>query len=152
MIKFNPGMVVIWEIPPILNNSDENLTVDACNSSLNKSYVNIEKLQLLKLSSMKNAIKDWSFLIRDMCQSVIFGSLTLIWKFNLDFGKKVNFWKTWIDHVKLKFLATNENQKLIISEEKDEKWRKIDINQARVKLLFAFLLQSTTRVELSCSW
>ena len=48
-----------------------------------------------------------------ICQLVIFGSLTLIWKFNFDFEDKSNFFqKVPMDHVMLKFLATTENQKL----------------------------------------
>ena len=49
-----------------------------------------------------------------LCQSVIFGSLTLIWKFNLDFGDKGNFSKIRKDHVTLKILATTESQKLVV--------------------------------------
>ena len=55
--------------------------------------------------------------MRDMvglCQSVIFGSLTLIWKFNLDFGDKINFSKIRNDHAMLKFLATTESQMLVV--------------------------------------
>ena len=55
--------------------------------------------------------------MRDMvglCQSVIFGSLTLIWKFHLDFGDKSNFSKIRNDHVMLKFLATTESQNLVV--------------------------------------
>ena len=49
-----------------------------------------------------------------LCQSVILGSLTLIWKFNLDFGDKSNFSKIRKDPVTLKFLATTESQKLVV--------------------------------------
>ena len=49
-----------------------------------------------------------------LCQSVIFGSLTLIWKFNLDFGDKIKFSKVRNHHVMLKFLATTESQNLVV--------------------------------------
>ena len=55
--------------------------------------------------------------MRDMvglCQSVKSESLTLIWKFNLNFGDKSNFSKIRNDHVMLKFLLTTESQKLVV--------------------------------------
>ena len=61
----------------------------------------------------KRTVKNVQRSLLTMWQSVIFGSLTLIWKFNLDFGDESNFIKIRIDHVMLKFLATTENQKLI---------------------------------------
>ena len=54
--------------------------------------------------------------MRDMvglCLSVIIGSLTLIWKFHLDFGDKSNFSKIRNDLAMLKFLATTESHKLV---------------------------------------
>ena len=51
-----------------------------------------------------------------MCQLVIFGCLTLIWKFDLNFGRN-KFSKHRIDLVMLKFLPKTENQKLIWSED-----------------------------------
>ena len=85
-----------------------------------------------------------------MCQLVIFGSLILIWKFDLNFEAK-RFWKFRIDNALIKFLATTENQKLILSEDRNQNWGKIDKIQAQIKLLFAILLKSTSRVELTCS-
>ena len=61
----------------------------------------------------------------DLCQSVIFGSLTLRKTFSLDFGVKCNFSKIRIDHVMLKFLATTENIRKIRSEDSNYNRRKV---------------------------
>ena len=51
----------------------------------------------------------------------------------------------------VKFLATTENQKLILSEDSNQNCGKIKKSHISVKLLLATLLKSTIRVELTCS-
>ena len=80
----------------------------------------------------------------DLCQSVIFGSMTLRKTFSLDFGVKCNFSKIGIDHVMLKFLATTENIRKIRSEGSN-------YNRRKVLKLAAGRYITRTRVELSYS-
>ena len=82
-----------------------------------------------------------------MCQSVIFGSLTLISKFNLDFGDRRNFQNFLFDHVMLKFLATTEKQKLILLEDLNKNCGKVDKNHKSKTIL----PESSIPLELSCS-
>ena len=64
-------MIVIREIPPILNNNEANSTVNAYNSSINENYGNIEKFQVLKTNPTMKDIKVWGFLYWDNILSMM---------------------------------------------------------------------------------
>ena len=60
--KFTPEIVVICEIPPILDNVETNNRVDLYNDYFNCTYGSKSGFLVLKLNTMIKSNNNWSFL------------------------------------------------------------------------------------------